>query len=144
MRFNHRICATLFGIVLAIGGLVNLASAEEGAKNYTVSANSTDAAVGSNGKIDVTISPAKGFKWNKDFPAMLTFKAGAESFATLSTTEIKSDGFQVSEKSASAAAEFKGNQAGTQTVTGQLRFSVCNEESCIIATEDLSVNLSVK
>ena len=146
MQFKSLLIASTFGLVIALGAGTPDAMGEEKKekKNFSIQTGETTVSAGKDGKVNITIVPAKGYKWNKDFPAMLTMKEGTEGVVALKGTQYKGDAFETKDKKVSVAADVTGKKAGAQALQGELRFSVCNEESCIIATEKVEANVTVK
>lgn len=147
MRFNTIFSLLALGALLACSLGTSEASAEEkkkDVKNFRVTTTAAAVATGTDGKINVSITPAKGYKWNKDFPASLKFGDESNDFITMGTKMFRGDAFKAGKKNVSLAAGFKGTKAGESRVAGELRFSVCNEESCITYTEKITANILVK
>ena len=122
-------------------GMATSASAEE--KKFKIESSELSINPGKAGDVTFTVHPAKGYKWNKDFPAMLKVDASGETIA-VATKEFRGESFKQAEKETSVSAKVEGKAAGTALVSGELRFSVCNEESCIIATEKVEAKVTVR
>ena len=101
-------------------------------------------AKGSDGKATVTITPAKGYKWNLQYPAKLSFPADGAHVA-LAKKEFKqlAKDFIASEKKASIEIPMKGTSAGQEILKGTARFSVCDERTCVIETAEVSLSIQV-
>lgn len=95
------------------------------------------------GAATVTIRPGKGFKWNKEYPARLVF-SGKPVHVILAKTEFKQlkGDFSVGKDKTEVKVPMKAQTPGEETVTGTLKFSVCNDTTCVI--EDVKVTLAVK
>ena len=146
MQFKSLLIASSLGLMIALGAGTPDAMGEEKKekKTFSIETGETTVNTGKDGKVSITIVPAKGYKWNKDFPAMLTMKEGTEGVVALKGNQYRGDAFQTKDKNVSVAAEVTGKKAGEQALEGELRFSVCNEESCIIATEKVEAKVTVK
>ena len=146
MQFKSWITTCTLGILVAFAlGAPNAVGEEKKeAKTFSIEATDTTLDSGTEGKVEITIVPAKGYKWNKDFPAMLTMQEGTADVVALKGTQYKGDAFKTKDKKTSVAALVTAKKAGDQAIQGELRFSVCNEESCIIATEKVEAKVTVK
>ena len=138
---NFRIATMLIVSLAVFLGLASSATAEE--KKFKIQSSELSISAGQAGNVTFTVKPAKGFKWNKDFPAMLKLQPSGDAVG-LKTTEFRGDSFKQAEKETSVSAQVEGKVAGNGTVSGELRFSVCDEESCIIATEKVEAKVTVK
>ena len=146
MQFKTLLIASTFGLIIALGAGTPEAIGEEKKqkKTFSIQTGETTVTTGKDGQVSITIVPAKGYKWNKDFPAMLTMKEGTEGVVALKGSQYRGDDFKTGDKNVSVAAGVTGKKAGEQALEGELRFSVCNEESCIIATEKVEAKVTVK
>ena len=145
MQLKNWMTAGLLGLLMACGAGTPDAMGEEKKEKKTFSIVSGEATVapGAEGSVEFSVVPVKGYKWNKDFPAQLTLKSGNDA-VSLKGEQFRGDAFKTKDKQTSVAAGVKGVKAGTSTLSGELRFSVCNEESCIIATEKVEAKVTVK
>lgn len=109
---------------------------------YAVATPKSEARAGAAGKSKITVTPAKGYKWNKDYPAKLTLdapkrvklaKAEYKQLAGDFSTGDKDAGVEVAYTAAAEACE--------DTITGKLKFSVCNDKTCLI--EEAAVRIAV-
>ena len=146
MHLKTLMATGLLGLLVACGAGAPDAVGEEtkDKKNFSIVAGEATVQAGADGNVEISIVPAKGYKWNKDFPAMLTLKSGADDVVAVKTETFKGDAFKSKDKQVSVAAGITGKKAGASTVSGELRFSVCKEESCIIATEKVEAKVTVK
>ena len=146
MQFKSLLTACSLGLLIACGAGTPEAAGEEKKekKTFSIETSETTVTAGADGKVQFTIVPAKGYKWNKDFPAMLTMQEGTDGVVSLKGTQYKGTAFETKDKKTSVNAVITGKKAGDQAVTGEVRFSVCNEESCIIATEKVEAKVTVK
>ncbi len=102
-------------------------------------------AVGQDGRVELVIHPAKGWKWNKDYPAKLTLGDGVR-IASFTKTVFKKTKGEITGDDANGkvAIPGKGVTAGTAPLAAKLSFSVCNKETCKLLKEDLKLTLTVK
>ncbi len=109
---------------------------------YAVATPKSEAQAGQAGKGTVTVTPAKGYKWNKDYPAKLTLDAPKK--VKLAKTEYKqlAGDFKMGEKDAGVEVAYTAAaEAGEDAITGKLKFSVCNDKTCLI--EEAAVRIAV-
>ena len=137
-------------LVLIAAGLCALlwassAAAKEAPAEFTISAEPAKIATGADGVSTVTITPAKGWKWNMQYPSKLIFESDGKHAALTQKKITKADkGFQASEKQASVAVSLKGVSAGAETITGKVSFSVCNEDRCLMKKAPVSIAVQVQ
>ena len=116
-----------------------------GAKKFTLTTKAPDALKsGASADALVSVTPGKGWKWNKDYPASLSFP-GAPTQVTLKKTSYKqlAGDFNATEKKADIKVGLTGKTAGKETLKGELKFSVCDATTCIIEKTDVAINLEV-
>jgi hypothetical protein len=86
--------------------------------------------VGKDGAIELVIKPAKGWKWNKDYPAKLELVNGQKvTFSKVALKKTEGD-IKGDDTAGTVAIKGRGNAAGSETVSGTMSFSLCNEETC--------------
>ncbi len=121
------------------------AGAATDGKKFTLATKAPEALKsGASGDALVTVTPGKGWKWNKEYPASLSF-AGEPSQVTLAKTSYKqlSGDFNATEKQADIKVAVTGKAAGKETLKGELKFSVCDATTCVIEKADVAINLEV-
>ncbi|MFT7624347.1 MAG: hypothetical protein ACI9WU_003534 [Myxococcota bacterium] len=100
--------------------------------------------VGEQGTVTLTITPGKGFKWNKDYPAKLTLENGEKvELSKLQYKKVKGE-ITGDDKAGKIAISGKGKSAGQATIKGQIKFSVCSPETCKLLKEDISIAVAVE
>jgi hypothetical protein len=101
--------------------------------------------VGKDGRLTLRIVPAKGYKWNKQYPAKLKFTDGTKiSFAKKQYRQLKGE---MTPENKNCKVEFtaKGNAAGRIAIDAEMSFSVCNEETChVLRKRKLKISVNVK
>ena len=114
------------------------------AKEFTTQVSSAKLKSGGQGEATLTIVAGKGFKWNKEYPAKVTFE-GTPKHVTLAKTQLKQFGgdFKTSDKKADIAVKMTGKNAGKETLTAKAKFSVCNDTTCVIREASLNVSVDV-
>ena len=113
-------------------------------KQYTIESTAAAVDPGTSGAIELVIKPAKGWKWNDKFPAKLTIPDKASKVASFDQREFKAKAFKLKKKRASLSVPFKGVSTGEETIEANARFSVCDEEACVIGNETVSIKVSVR
>ena len=125
---------TLGALLLSTGTAPSMARADS---EYEIDVANGRAAVGESGTITVTVTAGEGFKANKEYPNKV--KDLASSGATRRSTSVKGT---VSGNKISYSISATPNSAGTHEVSGEVRFSVCNESSCHIKKVPLSATIT--
>ena len=112
-------------------------------KTYEIKVGKAAMKSGAEAKADVAVLAAKGYKWNKEYPAKLTLKPGTK--AKLAKTEFKqlAGDFKLDGDNASVAVALTGDKPGEETVKGELKFSVCNEKTCLIEKAEVQIAVNV-
>jgi hypothetical protein len=148
--------SALFGIVLSVLFFVACNAAPPEAKgeepagadkpSFSIAVDSPAVKAGAKGAVKIKITPAKGFKWNENYPSSFTVSGDAGETATVSRTEFDRDAFAVDKaKAASVEIPFEGKKTGETTVGGVANFSVCNDETCLIfRDEKVEMKLAVR
>jgi hypothetical protein len=111
---------------------------------FKLASKSAKLAKGSSGTATVTVTPLNGYKWNKDYPAKLTFASDPKtvSLAKKVFKQVAGD-FKAGEKATAVPVDMKAAAAGQETLKAQMKFSVCNETACVIEKADVQIAVSV-
>jgi hypothetical protein len=114
-------------------------------KRFDVPSIAGKTTVGNKTTLEVKVTVAKGWKWNEQYPAKLEFKEipVGVSLDKAKYSQLKGD-FKSSKQAASIALKVSGKKAGQATVIGKIKFSVCNETTCVIEKAPVSVVVSVR
>jgi hypothetical protein len=96
---------------------------------------------GKQGTVTAVLVAKAPYKCNAKYP--YKFKLDAPS-SGVSYPESTVRGMQVSPKRSSMSIPFLPTQTGKATISGQLSFSICTEERCVIEKRKLSVTVDVK
>jgi len=117
--------------------------AKKKAPDFKIAVTSPALTVGGKGTASVSVAALNGYKWNKEYPAKLIFKT-APKHVKLGKSEFKqmAGDFKVGDKKTDIPVGMMASAVGTETVTGALKFSICNPTACII--EKAVVILAVK
>ena len=113
------------------------------AKRFSISASRLKVQRGATGTAFVKVKVAKGWKWNKQYPAKLKFGA-IPGFVRLNKNLFsqKKGDFKSSDKKAAVAVKVTGTATGAKRLKAKLSFSVCNDSTCVI--EHQTVHLAVE
>ena len=113
--------------------------------NFKVSVSVPALSVGAKGAASVSVAALNGYKWNKEYPAKLLFKAAPKN-VKLGKSEFKqmAGDFKIADKKADIPVTMQANTAGKETVQGTLKFSICNETACIIEKADVALAVNVQ
>ncbi len=103
---------------------------------FSVNVSKAKAKVGSETTINVTVSAGDGFKCNDKYPHKIKDISGANVKAP---SKVKGS---ASKRSISYSIPVTPTKAGSHTLSGQIRFSVCNENECKIKKVPLSATVT--
>jgi hypothetical protein len=103
-----------------------------------------DAKAGAEVLAKITVTPAGPYHINKEFPTKLTFESPAG--VTLAKAQLTAGGH---DKAKGDADVFDDTQlaftvkltpaaAGTHTITGKFKFAVCDKDTCLAKSEQIS------
>lgn len=121
------------------------AKAKASGKRYTIEVAPTNLTVGGKATVQLTVKPAKGFKFNKEFPAK--FIVNATKFAKCDKPKLSKRGGDVKEvhKTGVVTIPLTGLAAGSGDLSVQASFSICNDEQCyVLRGEMLTLPVTVK
>lgn len=111
---------------------------------YTVQTELAPIKIGATGKATIRIKPATGFKWNKLYPAKLTFDEPPALVALPKTRfhQLKGD-FQATDKEGGVEVPVQAKALGKAPLKGQAKFSVCDEVKCLIESHEIVLAVEV-
>jgi hypothetical protein len=92
--------------------------------------------VGQEALAKVVVTPRNGFKINLEYPSKLAWKAvpaGIVAEATLTKEKMRA-----TEKALTVPVAFTAEGPGEKRFEGELRFSVCNKQTCQMPREQVS------
>lgn len=167
MRAYRRLSASLLGgmtlvVALALGAGPSHATPEPGGtrgpaavtatidgEHYRIAVESDPAGpanVGSVGHLVVTIAAKEGYKVNKPYPTKLKMADPPPEGMEYPQKVLKrKDGEWVDgDKAFRFRAPFKPLRAGTFSVEGKLKFSVCNEDRCVIQKQTVKLAITAQ
>ncbi len=144
----------LFALTSMTGGAADAAQSEGadavemtnavGEGRFTLDVGQASGKAGEKTSAKIKITPADGYHMNGDFPTSLTLEAPAD--VTLAKAKLKKadlKGFD-EHKGGSFEVEMTPQTAGKHTVSGKLKFAICNESSCSPVTEKVSIVVAAK
>lgn len=110
--------------------------ADELAESFSLSVSNAKAKVGEKATITVTVKASGGFKCNPDYPHKIKDISG-------SNVEVPSKvNGAVNGKSISYTIPATPTASGAHAVTGEIRFSVCNDTECQMKKVPLSATVT--
>ena len=114
-------------------------------KQYVVQAAPVSLKAGAAGSAVVTIKPAAGLHFNKEFPAKFTVEATAFAKSTKDALSSKNGDVNVKGNDGIVTIPLQGLAAGTGALTVTGNFSVCSAEQCyMLRGEKLTVQVATK
>lgn len=111
------------------------------ADGYTLVVKDGSAKVGQEGHIVVTVKAKSGFKVNEKYPHKVKLDNAPDGLEYPKKILKKGDA-ELSKKSLTFRIPVKATKAGSFSVKGKIKISVCNEQSCLIKKEKLSAKLT--
>jgi len=147
-RFNYKICVVgALILTFCLGGANALAKDRKEAKTFTIKTDVASVSPGDNGAVKINFMPAKGYKWNDEFPATVRVDGMKKNtHIRLEKSSFATKDFKIKEglKGAGIKIPFKAVSKGRQTITAKARFSVCNDTACVVKNESIEITVSVK
>lgn len=121
------------------------APGDANAKQFTVTAAPLSLKVGGAGTLTVTIKPARGLHFNKEFPAKFSVDANPNVRSNKDKLTAKDGDVKIVGVDGVLAVPLTGVTAGQTTVRVVGNFSVCSDEQCyMLRNEALSAQVVVK
>ena len=127
MKITHALSALLFLVFAASPAMAEDRGKDEGLLKIELSGSLL---VGKTGELSLRMVPAKGYKWNAEYPAKLELKNGknitfAQAKHTKAKGEIVADG-----RVGKVTLKATGRTAGEEQIEGILSASVYDKETC--------------
>lgn len=119
------------------------ASGESADANFAITAAPQGTfAVGGEGRAEVTLEGRNGYHVNQEYPIQLTLRppAGVE---VAKTTLAREDASTFEEARAVFPVALTPRAAGRHEVAGELSFSVCNPQNCLMERRPVSIAVDV-
>lgn len=110
---------------------------------YTIEHAAVTLAPAASGELELRVTPTPGFKVNLLYPWDLTLSTGDP--VTIERTEWDNASAQTfTEQEAVFRLPVEATQSGTYEVSGDLRFSICNEHRCQTPTAQVGWAVTVE
>jgi hypothetical protein len=111
---------------------------------FTVASAPVELKAGAAGAAKIVFTPAKGYHWNKEYPAKLEFESPGDQVTLPKTqfNQLKGD-FEASDTQASVAVAMTAKGAGSETLKAAAKLSVCNDTTCLIEKTEVLVQVTV-
>ncbi len=97
--------------------------------------------VGKPGAVTAVVTANDPFKCNDKYPYKLKLAAPPPG-VTFTSDVVR--GMQVGAKRSTMAVPFTASEAGAKTISGELSFSVCTDEKCLVEKRNVSVTVNVQ
>ena len=121
------------------------ACAEKKTDGLYTTALTGEVVVGKEGNLELKIIPAKGYKWNKEYPAKI--KLPESTLVKFKKQVLKKNDGDIVAKGTNGVAPVActGTTAGTETLTAEASFSVCSAETCqVLRKRSIALKVVVK
>ncbi len=112
-------------------------------EGYVVLTKADTLSVGKEGFITVQIKAQEGFKVNDQYPHKIKFKAAPDGVSVPKMVRKDKGRFDGTKKF-TFRVPVTASKAGLFTVSGKLKFSVCNDKSCLIQKKNSKVAVNAK
>jgi hypothetical protein len=111
--------------------------------HYKLSVSAPSAKVSAKSSAKITVVPTDGFKMNLEYPTKVTLNAPAGVSLEKAKLTAK-DAVQLDKSAAVFDVAFTASEPGKKTITGEMKFAVCTENSCDPQTQAISFDVDVK
>ena len=147
MKVSTMIKTALLSAVMITGGITYAHAAnssKEDKARYSVASKTLTIELGKTASTALAVKVAKGWKWNVQYPAKLTFKK-VPTFMKLNKSKYqqRKGDFKSTKQKASVPVKVTGTALGRATVLGEFRFSVCNETTCVMEKAKIKLTVEV-
>ncbi len=120
------------------------AAASAGGKQYTVVAETVTLKSGEKKVARLRIEPAKGMKFNAEFPTKFTVAAAPFARSERDKLSLKDGDVKIDDKTGVVAVPVVATAAGRGNLALTGRFSICNDEQCFVLSETLNLPIVVE
>lgn len=103
----------------------------------------SEATAGQETEVVVRVVPKEPWHMNLDFPTSLKLTP-AEGLTLANANLKKGDARKLDDSACEFSVKVTPSAAGEHTVTGQLKFAVCQDEACSPVTEDVELKVAAK
>jgi hypothetical protein len=94
--------------------------------------------------VRIQITPGAGFHVNKEYPASVVWTTVPGGVLVEKPKQTAKDAVKLTEEAAEFDVGYTASTAGSQTLLGDLKFAVCDKDSCQPKKEKLSVTVNVQ
>lgn len=139
--------AVLGGIYLVLGASPSSGKQKEGAPgdSFFISIDPVALKQGEEAAAVISFRAGSRFKWNLEYPARVELKGEPKTVSVPRTSFRSSSGdFEVSEKEASVKIPLTGRAPGQEKLAAEAKFSVCNDNTCLIETARVEIPVTVQ
>ena len=110
---------------------------------YEVEATVSSVHAGQEGTPSFQVTPQNGYKWNEEFPARVSVKVSDGAVASISKKEWLKGDFRKAQEARRVAIPYLAGRVGKTEMTVEARFSVCDDERCLIESKTLTTQVEV-
>jgi hypothetical protein len=110
----------------------------------------TDAKAGSEAVAKITVTPAKGYKVNTEYPIKLKLDTptgvtlAKSDFAAGGHDKAKGDADALDEKGLELSVKMTPAASGNYTISGKFKFAVCDHDQCLAKQEKIAITVAAK
>lgn len=127
------------------GGEPGVATAQPaGGKQYSIVAETVTLKNGEKKVVALRIEPAKGLKFNADFPTKFTVAAAPFARSERDKLSAKDGDVKIDGKAGVVSVPVVATSAGRGNLALSGRFSVCNDEQCFVLSETIQLAVAVE
>ncbi len=130
---------------LALGSLMlstAAAFADAAPMPYTLDIGAPTAQKGKPTTVKIKVLPARSYHMNKEFPTSLVLTPPAG--ITVAKQKLAGADVKVEEAAIEFNVEFTPSQPGTKEIPGDLKFAICNADSCIPQKIKIGIQTTTK
>jgi hypothetical protein len=111
---------------------------------YSIVVTDGSGKVGQETQVTVTIRAKEGYKVNDKYPFKLKLADAPSGIELPKPVLKKGDGSFDGKNAFTFKVPVKATRAGSFDVKGNLKFSVCNDQSCLIEKKDVKAKVTAK
>ncbi len=125
------------------GKVATAPGGEPGDKEYTLQIEPGEAKVGEQSKVSIRVVPQGKWHMNLEYPTKL--EINPPDGTTVAKPKLaKADAVKLDEQGCEFAVAFTPQEAGDKKFTGEFKFAVCEDETCVPKTETLEFEVAVE
>jgi hypothetical protein len=110
----------------------------------------TDVKAGTEAVARITVTPAKGYKVNTEYPIQLKLASvdgvtlAKDKFAAGGHDKAKGDADALDEKGLELSVKLTPAASGNYTINGKFKFAVCDHDQCLAKQETIAIAVAAK